>query len=91
MPNIYIHNPRCSKSRQGLELLDKNGLSYEVKEYLKEPLTKTELSKLYSLLNKNYSVAEFTRTKEKSFNSEWLIRNESESSPSGTPTSNLAK
>ena len=67
MAYTYIHNPKCSKSRQGLELIEKKGLKYSIKEYLKDPLTKTELSNLYSLLNKKYSLKEYTRTKEKLF------------------------
>ena len=35
MLSIY-HNPRCSKSRQGLEIIKNSGLKYEVIEYLKE-------------------------------------------------------
>lgn len=33
---IY-HNPRCSKSRQTLELLNKKGIETEIIEYLKTP------------------------------------------------------
>ncbi|MBF0381140.1 MAG: arsenate reductase (glutaredoxin) [Magnetococcales bacterium] len=33
---IY-HNPRCSKSRQGLKLLQENGVEPNVVEYLKTP------------------------------------------------------
>lgn len=43
------HNPRCSKSRQALQYLDEKGLAYEVKKYLDEPLTKSEIK---TLLNK---------------------------------------
>src|SRR6185437_15805306 len=31
------HNPRCSKSRQTLELLNKKGIEPTIREYLKEP------------------------------------------------------
>lgn len=34
---ILYHNPRCSKSRQALELLQAKGLSPQVVEYLKTP------------------------------------------------------
>lgn len=43
---IIYHNPRCRKSREGLAYLDEKGKSYEVKEYLKNPLSKTDLQSL---------------------------------------------
>ncbi|WP_100642305.1 arsenate reductase (glutaredoxin) [Alteromonas facilis] len=39
----YLHNPRCSKSRQGLALLQEHGASPEVIEYLKEPLNTAQI------------------------------------------------
>lgn len=36
---LIYHNPRCSKSRQALELLQQSGHDFEVVEYLKEPPT----------------------------------------------------
>mgnify|MGYP001231468967 FL=1 len=46
---IY-HNPRCSKSRQTVALLEDRGIKYEIIEYLKTPPTKTELSQILSML-----------------------------------------
>jgi arsenate reductase len=46
---IY-HNPRCSKSRQTLALLEEKGISFEVKEYLKEGLEPAEIKKLWQAL-----------------------------------------
>lgn len=46
---IY-HNPRCSKSRQTLELLRRRGLQPEVIEYLKTPPDAATLQRLLSLL-----------------------------------------
>jgi len=43
MLKIY-HNPRCSKSRQALELIQKSGQEVEVVAYLKTPPTATELT-----------------------------------------------
>jgi arsenate reductase (glutaredoxin) len=40
------HNPRCSKSRQTLDLLKSKGLEPKVREYLKEPPSKAEVEKL---------------------------------------------
>ena len=46
----YYHNPRCSKSRQGLELLKNKKVDFQVKEYLKEGLTEKELINIFNLL-----------------------------------------
>lgn len=40
------HNPRCSKSRQTLELLKSKGIEPKVREYLKEPPSKAEIETL---------------------------------------------
>lgn len=45
MIRIY-HNPRCSKSRQALAILEESGLEYEVVEYLKHPPSAAELDRL---------------------------------------------
>ena len=44
------HNPRCSKSRQTLELLKMNGVTPPIREYLNEPPTKAEIEKLIELV-----------------------------------------
>lgn len=46
---IY-HNPRCSKSRQTLQLLQDNGVEPEIVEYLKTPPSKTKLKEILNLL-----------------------------------------
>lgn len=46
---IY-HNPRCSKSRQTLALLEERGIEPVVIEYLKTPPNVTELRKLLKAL-----------------------------------------
>jgi len=46
---IY-HNPRCSKSRQGLAILEESKLEFEVVNYLKTPSTKEELTEILELL-----------------------------------------
>lgn len=45
-----LHNPRCSKSRETLKLLQDKGYEPEVIEYLKQPLSEAELRALYSQL-----------------------------------------
>ena len=49
MIKIY-HNPRCSKSRQGLELLEKSKKNFEVVKYLETIPTKSELKEIINLL-----------------------------------------
>lgn len=46
---IY-HNPRCSKSRQTLALLEEKGIEPIVREYLKNVPTATELNSLLEML-----------------------------------------
>lgn len=47
---IY-HNPRCTKSRQTLELLKSKALKPEVIEYLKNPPSAKELDQILIALN----------------------------------------
>lgn len=47
---IY-HNPRCSKSRQTLALLEDRGINPEVVEYLKNPPNEETISQLLDLLD----------------------------------------
>ena len=61
MITIY-HNPRCKKSRAGLEFLKSKTDDFTVVEYLKNPLTAEELEKLLAKLNKKPQ--EMIRTQE---------------------------
>ena len=45
------HNPRCSKSRGALELLEARGLTPTVVRYLDTPLTAAQLTDLLRKLN----------------------------------------
>ena len=47
---IY-HNPRCSKSRQTLEILKNKNCDIEIIEYLKVPMALKELEDILSKLN----------------------------------------
>lgn len=49
MIKIY-HNPRCSKSRQGLQLLEESGKPFEIIKYLDTPLSKSELLNILDIL-----------------------------------------
>ena len=61
---IY-HNPRCSKSRQALQILRDAGHEPEVIEYLKTPPNQTELKKLFKTLG--MKPREAMRTKEATY------------------------
>ncbi|MFY0677535.1 MAG: arsenate reductase (glutaredoxin) [Neptuniibacter sp.] len=58
---IY-HNPRCSKSRQTLALLEENGITPEVRKYLDDAPSAEELKLVLSQLG--ISARELLRTKE---------------------------
>lgn len=49
MIKIY-HNNRCSKSRQGKEILENSNCKFEIINYLEKPPTIVELSELIQLL-----------------------------------------
>lgn len=49
MIKIY-HNPRCSKSRQGLDLLTAKGLEFETVKYLENPPSQEELEAILKKL-----------------------------------------
>ncbi len=61
-PIIY-HNPRCSKSRQTLQLLQDKGIEPIVVEYLKTPLDMTKILQLRAY----FSLKDFVRTSEPEF------------------------
>ncbi|MDC0611085.1 arsenate reductase (glutaredoxin) [Vibrio sp.] len=63
MSVVIYHNPRCSKSRETLVLLQTNGVEPEVVQYLDEPLTKEQLKTLYKQLELT-SVRDMMRKKE---------------------------
>lgn len=49
MITIY-HNNRCSKSREGLGIIEKTGKDFQVREYLKAPLNEAEIGSLLKKL-----------------------------------------
>jgi len=65
---IY-HNPRCSKSRNGLNYLTEKGYEFEVVKYLDEGITEEELSELISKTGKK--PFEFVRTHEALYKKEY--------------------
>jgi len=67
-----LHNPRCSKSRQALALLEAAGVGVEVRRYLDEPLDRAELEALRAKLGG--AVLDWTRVKEAAFKDAGLTR-----------------
>ena len=62
-PITIYHNPRCTKSRETLALLQKKGITRIVIEYLKTPLNYQELSALKA----HFALKDFVRTSEPVF------------------------
>lgn len=74
-----LHNPRCQKSRQALELLNQHGLNPTIRLYLQDPLNKDEIAAL--LKKGNFKIEDIIRKKESIFqelserspqNSDWI-------------------
>lgn len=51
MSTKIYHNPRCSKSRQTLQLLEDNNVQPEIIEYLKTPPSESELKDILKALD----------------------------------------
>lgn len=47
---VIYHNPRCSKSRQTLQLLEARGIQPKVVDYLQDPPSQSELKRILKLL-----------------------------------------
>jgi len=70
------HNPRCSKSRQALVLLQEKGVDFEIREYLKDPLNSAEVK---ALLNDLPIIAhQLLRAKEAEYKDQNLTKDSSE-------------
>lgn len=73
---IYLHNPRCSKSRDGLKIMKNWKRKYELRAYLKNPLDYDDLVELQKKLW--LKAIEFTRTWEKEFEEAGLTKDSSD-------------
>lgn len=51
MKLTVLHNPRCRKSREALSILEAANKQYDVREYLKNPLSKDEIIVVLEKLN----------------------------------------
>ena len=60
-----VHNPRCRKSREALEILKNKGIEPLVIEYLKAPLSKRQLTSIVEKLG--IPAIELLRTEENLF------------------------
>lgn len=66
MKKITIfHNPRCSKSRETLSILQQNKCEIEIVEYLKTPLNSSQIKTLLKQLQ--LKPIDIIRTKEECF------------------------
>ncbi|MFC2970296.1 arsenate reductase (glutaredoxin) [Acidimangrovimonas pyrenivorans] len=72
MSVIIWHNPRCSKSRQTLALLQERGLAPQVRRYLDDPPSEAELRDALARLGQ--PALALTRTKEARFRELGLSR-----------------
>ena len=70
---IVYHNPRCKKSRAGLEYVKSKTDQFEVVEYLKVPFTQESFKKVLMKLNKK--PIEMIRTHESIFKSDFKGKN----------------
>ena len=69
---VLLHNPRCSKSRATKALLEEQGVEFDVRLYLDEPLTRDELEDLGRRLG--LPPAGYTRTGEEAWKESGLDR-----------------
>ena len=72
---IY-HNPRCSKSRQTLALLEERDLELRIVPYLESPPSKNELADIVKMLG--VAAADIVRTGEDEYKDSGLTANSSE-------------
>jgi arsenate reductase len=64
MSKITIwHNPRCSKSREAMSILEDKNCDIEIVKYLEVSLTKDDIKNILNMLGVNSS-REWMRTKE---------------------------
>ena len=62
MSVVIWHNPRCSKSRQTLALLEENGVTPNIRLYLEDVPSAAELASVIQILGR--APRELMRTKE---------------------------
>jgi len=73
---LLLHNPKCSKSRDTLALLEDRGVEFVTRCYLETPLDPEELVDLGRRLGR--PILEWTRQKEAAFREAGLSKSSSE-------------
>jgi arsenate reductase len=76
-----LHNPRCSKSRAGVALLEEKGVEFEVCKYLDDALTPDELEDIIDklgispldLIRKNEEVYKTEFADKELSDEEWIL------------------
>ena len=61
----FYHNPRCSKSRQALQLISSQNITLEIIKYLEEGISKLDLENVFNKLDIDRN--NFLRKNEKAF------------------------
>ena len=61
----FYHNPRCSKSRQALQLISSQNITLEIVKYLEEGISKPDLENVFNRLEIDRN--NFLRKNEKVF------------------------
>mgnify|MGYP001326558125 FL=1 len=61
----FYHNPRCSKSRQALQLISSQNITFEIIKYLEEGISKLDLENVLNRLE--IDINNFLRKNEKAF------------------------
>ena len=73
---LLLHNPKWSKSRATLALLEERGAAFETRLYLEDPLAEDELRDLGRRLGR--AAIDYTRTKQAEFAEAGLTKDSGE-------------
>ena len=69
---IIYYNSRCRKSRAGLAYLEKKGVDFTIRQYLKDPFTEEELRDLLKKLE--VPASEMIRTQEAEYKTLYKVK-----------------
>ena len=62
---VVWHNPRCRKSREGVQYLQSRGVQFEIYDYIKNGIDPDELARI--IRASGQPVSDFIRTNEKEY------------------------